>query len=150
MSHEPYNEVVAKVRAWLPQSNLMRKKLPVIFAYAALLALALPIPLLHERLADRAIESMRPVMRMSDGTLVSTLMPADLLLLRSLGQFSWFVVWVVAAFLLLSFRRELFERFTAICIVAIGQCAFTTLYAFYVAFLLSEYWIHRAGPNPSH
>ena len=67
----------------------MRKKLPVICAYLVLLILSLPVPLLHQRLTDRAIESMRPVFKLDDGTLAPMLMPVHILLLRWLGQLSW-------------------------------------------------------------
>jgi len=123
----------------------MHKRLPVISAYLALLVISLAVPLLHQHLTDRAIESMRPVMKMDDGTFSPMLMPADILLLRWLGQLSWFVVCVVAISFVLSFWRERFARFTTICVVAIGQCAFTSLYAFYAAFLLAEFWLHRAA-----
>ncbi|HTX20794.1 MAG TPA: hypothetical protein VMD27_02880 [Candidatus Aquilonibacter sp.] len=123
----------------------MHKKLPVIIAHLALLVFALPVPLLHEHLTNRAIETMRPVMKMSDGTFEPMLMPAPFLLLRWLGQLSWFVVCVVAVSFALSFWREQFSRFTTICVVAIGQCAFTSLYAFYAAFLLAELWLHPAA-----
>ena len=123
----------------------MRKKLPVIFAYLALLVFSLPVPLLHERLTDRAIETMRPVMKMADGSLVGMLMPADILLLHWLGQISWFVVCVVFIAFLLSFWREKFARFTTISAVAICQCAFTSLYAFYATLLLGQTWLHRAA-----
>lgn len=121
----------------------MSKRPTVIFAYLALLLFSLPIPFLHEGLADKAIETMRPVLKFSDGSLSAGLMPADILLFRWLGQISWIVVCVVAVFFVLSFLRAQFAQFTMICVVAIGQCAFTTLYAFYAAFLLSEFWIHR-------
>jgi hypothetical protein len=123
----------------------MRKKLPVIFGYVALLVISLPVPLLHQRLTDRAIESMRPVMKMADGSLEGMLMPADILLLRWLGQLSWFVVCAVFIAFLLSFWREKLARFTTISAVAICQCAFTSLYAFYATFLLGQTWLHRAA-----
>ena len=125
-------------------SQTARRRLAVIFTYLFLLALSLAIPLLHERLTDKAIETMRPVMKMDDGTLSPMLMPVEFLLLRWLGQISWFVVCVVAGSFLLSFWFERFARFSTICIVAACQCAFTTLYAFYSTFLLAEFWIHRA------
>jgi hypothetical protein len=123
----------------------MRKKLPVVCAYMALLILSLPVPLLHHRLTDRAIESMRPVMKLDDGTLVPMLMPSHILLLRWLGQLSWFIVGAVVLFFVLSCWREAFARFTTICFAAICQCAFTTLYALYATFLLAEFWLHSAA-----
>ncbi len=128
-----------------PHYHAMRKKLPVIAAYIALLVFSLPVPLLHQRLTDRAIESMRPVMKMADGSLQAMLMPADILLLRWLGQLSWFVVCAVFISFLLSFWRERFARFTMISTVAICQCAFTSLYAFYATLLLGQTWLHRAA-----
>ena len=123
----------------------MRKKLPVICAYLVLLILSLPVPLLHQRLTDRAIESMRPVFKLDDGTLAPMLMPVHILLLRWLGQLSWFVVGAVLLLFVLSLWREAFARFTTICVAAICQCAFTTLYALYATFLLAEFWLHRAA-----
>jgi hypothetical protein len=123
----------------------MSKKLPVVAAYTALLVFSLPIPLLHQHLTDKAIETLRPVMRLADGSYAGMLMPIDILLLRWLGQLSWYLVCGVFIFFLLSFRREKFAQFTTISTVAICQCAFTTLYAFYAAFLLGETWLHRAN-----
>jgi hypothetical protein len=114
----------------------MRKRLPVIIAYLALLALSLPIPLLHHYQTDRVVESLRPVIKLDDGSYSPMLMPVTTLLLRWLGQLSWWVTVVVFVFFMLSFWREKFTRFTTICALAICQCAFTTLYALYATFLL--------------
>jgi hypothetical protein len=130
---------------FLRVSHPARRRLAIIFAYLALLAFSLPVPVLHERLTDKAIETMRPVMLMSDGTMSPMLMPAEFLLLRWLGQISWLVVCAVTVSFMLSFWSERFTRFSTICSVAICECAFTTLYAFYATFLLSEFWIHRAA-----
>jgi hypothetical protein len=119
----------------------MRKKLPATFAYLALLIFSLPVPLLHQHLTDRAIEGMRPGFKLANGSFYPMLMPAHILLLRWLGQLSWFVVGMVLLFFVLSFWREAFARITTICVVAIVQCAFTTLYAFYAAFLLAKFWL---------
>src|SRR5438477_13123721 len=113
----------------------MRKRLPVIVAYLALLALSLPIPLLHHYRTDRVIESLRPVMKLDDGTYSPMLMPSTMLFLRWLGELSWWVPVVVFVFFALSFWRERFTRFTTICALAISKCAFTTLYAVYASFL---------------
>ena len=60
-----------------------------------------PFPLLHHYHTDHAIEAMRPVMKMDDGSYVAMLMPAHILLLRWLGQLSSLVpVGVFIAFLL--------------------------------------------------
>lgn len=123
----------------------MRKRLPVIFAYLALLTLSLGIPLLHHYQTDRAIEAMRPAMKMEDGSYVTMLMPAHILLLRWLGQLSSLVpVGVFVAFLL-SFWREAFARPAALLCIAICQCVFTTVYALYSTLLLGSQWLHRAA-----
>jgi hypothetical protein len=123
----------------------MRKKLPVIFAYLALLVLSLGVPLLHHYQTDRAIEAMRPAMKMDDGSYVAMLMPAHILLLRWLGQLSSLVsVGVFVAFLL-SFWREAFARAAALLCIAICQCAFTTIYALYSTLLLGSQWLHGAA-----
>src|ERR1700677_3877430 len=131
----------------------MRNKLPVIIAYVSLIVLSLPVPLLHYYRTDRAIEAMRPHFIRADGVYVPMLMPADILMLRWLGQLSWWVPFGVAAMFLLSFRREALARFDAICAIAICQCAFTTFYALYAALLLGFYWqqpkISGAGRHPS-
>ena len=120
----------------------MRKKLPVIFAYLALLVLSLGVPLLHHYQTDRAIEAMRPAMKMDDGSYVAMLMPVHILLLRWLGQLSSLVpVGVFVAFLL-SFWREAFARPAALLCIAICQCAFTTIYALYSTLLLGGQWLH--------
>jgi hypothetical protein len=114
----------------------MRKRLPVIIAYVALLALSLPVPLLHHFQTDRVVESLRPVIKLNDGTYSPTLLPVTTLFLRWLGQLSWWVTVVVFMLFVLSFWRERFTRFTTICALAICQCAFTTFYALYATFFL--------------
>jgi hypothetical protein len=120
-------------------------KKPQVFAYLALMAVSLPIPVLHQRLTDKAIESMRPIIRHPDGTVSGMLMPADILLLRWLGEISLLVACGVFVSFAISFRREAFSRWTTIFVVAICLCAFTTLYGFYAAFLLAESWLHRSA-----
>ena len=123
----------------------MRKRLPVILAYLALLALSLGIPLLHHYQTDRAIEAMRPAMKMDDGSYVTMLMPVHILLLRWLGQLSSLLpVGVFVAFLL-SFWRETFARPAVVCCIAVCQCAFATIYALYSALLLGSQWLHGAA-----
>src|SRR5688572_305255 len=107
----------------------MNKKLPVIFAYLGLLLLASPVPLLHHYRTDRAIERMRPAIKMEDGSYSPILLPAHILFLRWLGQCSQVVPFVVLAAFLLSFWRATFARPAVLFIIAICQCAFTTLYA---------------------
>jgi len=109
------------------------KKLPVIAAYLSLLLLSLAIPLLHERFTDRAIESQRPA---------EMLLPSHLLLLRWLGQISFLAPVGVFGCFATSFWREEFSRFTTICVIAICQCSFATLYAVYAAFLLGWWWLY--------
>jgi hypothetical protein len=121
----------------------VRKRLPVIIAYLALLILALPVPLLHHYRTDRANENMRPSIRNADGSYSRMLMPVHILLLRWLGQLSWTVPVVVLVALALSFRREEFTRFTVICALAICQCALATLYASYATLLLGIEWLHN-------
>jgi len=65
--------------------------------------------MLHQCFTDKAIESMRPVMRMPDGSLAGMLLSPDILCLRWLGQLSWVVVCGVVVLWLLSFRREIFR-----------------------------------------
>jgi len=123
----------------------MRKRLPVIIAYLALLALALPVPLLHHYQTDRAIEAIRPVMKLDDGSYSPMLLPFHILLLRHLGQLSQIVpIGVVAAFVL-SFWRESFARPAILCLIAVCQCALTTLYALYSTLLLGAEWLHHAA-----
>jgi len=123
----------------------MRKRLPVIVAYLALLVLSLGIPVLHHYQTDRAIEFMRPAMKMDDGSYVTMLMPAHILLLRWLGQLSSLVPAGVVIAFLLSFWRETFARPAALLCIAICQCVFTTIYALYSTLLLGGFWLHRAA-----
>jgi hypothetical protein len=123
----------------------MRKKLPVIIAYLALLILALPVPLLHHYRTDRAIEAMRPAIKLDDGSYSPMLMPSHILFLRWLGSLSQIVPFAVFAAFVLSFWREVFARPATLCAVAICQCAFTTLYALYSTLLLGMEWLHRAA-----
>ena len=123
----------------------MRKKLPVIFAYLALLLLASPVPLLHHYRTDRAIERMRPAIKMEDGSYSPILMPAHILFLRWLGQLSQVFPFAVLTAFVLSFWRATFARPAALFIIAIGQCAFTTLYALYSTLLLGSEWLHNAA-----
>jgi len=122
----------------------MRKKLPVVIAYLALLMLALPVPVLHHYRTDQAIEAMRPAIRLDDGSYSSMLLPSHILLLRWLGQMSQVIPFVVLTALVLSFWREIFARPVTLCGVAICQCAFTTLYALYSTLLLGSEWLHHA------
>ena len=125
-------------------SHAMRKKLPVILAYLALLLLASPIPLLHRYRTDKAIERMRPAIKMEDGSHLPTLMPGHILFLRWLGQLSQVFPFAILAAFLLSFRQATFARPAALLIIAIGQCAFTTLYALFSTLLLGNEWLHNA------
>ncbi len=119
----------------------MIKRGTIAGAYLALLALSLPIPLLHRSYTDGVIATMRPMLKLDDGRWVPTLMPVHVLLLRSLGQLSWFVPWVILAILVLSFRKESLSRWTTVSVVTIGQCSFTTFYAFYSTWLLGSQWM---------
>jgi hypothetical protein len=114
----------------------MSKRLTVIIAYVALLALSLPVPLLHHYQTNRVIESLRPVIKLDDGSYSPMLMPITTLFVRWLGQLSWWVTVFVFGLFLLSFWHEKFTRFTTICTLAICQCAFTTFYALYATFFL--------------
>jgi hypothetical protein len=126
-------------------SKATRRRLAVVFAYLALIFISLPVPLLHSYRTDRAIESMRPVMRLDDGTYTHMLLPSEFLFLRWCGQISWMLVYVVVLFFLLSFVRDVFARFSTICAVAICLCAFTALYAFYATLLLGFALYHPAA-----
>ena len=123
----------------------MRKKLPIIVAYLVLLALALPVPLLHHYRTDNAIERMRPAIKLDDGNNYPMLMPAQFLLLRWLGQLSQIVPFAVLAMFVLSFWREVFARPTTLCVVAICQCALTTFYASLSTLLLGSEWLRYSG-----
>jgi hypothetical protein len=114
----------------------MRDKIRVILIYLVLLALALPIPLLHHYRTDQAIEARRPVMQHDDGSYTPMLMPSHILLLRWLGELSRVVPLAVIVSLTLSFFLEIFRRPSVLCAVAIGECAFATLYACYGTFVL--------------
>lgn len=124
-----------------PQQRAMSKRGITIFAYIALLALSLPIPLLHHYHTDRVIETMRPVIKLADGSWAPMLMPMHILLVRWLGDLSWGISYSVVALFLLSFWREIFGRSATICAVAICQCAFTTFYAFYSTFIFGTQWL---------
>ena len=117
----------------------------MILAYLALLALALPVPLLHQYRTDRAIEAMRPVIQHTDGSYSSMLMPVHILGLRWLGQLSCTVPVVVLILFALSFWREEFTRFGTIFVLAVCQCAFTTSYALYATLLFGIDWLHKLG-----
>jgi hypothetical protein len=100
----------------------------VICFYLVLLFISLPIPL-RQHETDQAIERMRPVMKMDDGTYEGMLMPGDLLVVRWIGQLSWIVLFVVLVCFTLSFFQEAFARFETICVLAIFQSAYATFYA---------------------
>jgi len=120
----------------------MRKRLPVTIAYVALLALSLPIPLLHLYQTNKVVESLRPVIKLDDGSYLPMLLPITTLFLRWLGELSWWVTVVVLVFFILSFWREKFTQFTTICALAICQCAFATFYALYATFFLGVELLH--------
>ena len=120
----------------------MKKRLPVIVAYLALLVLSLVIPLLHHYHTDRVVEGMRPAIKLDDGTYSPMLLPMTTLFLRWLGQLSYWVPVFVFSFLVLSFWRERFTRFTTVCALAICQCAFTTFYALYATYILGIEFLH--------
>jgi len=128
---------------WNPRS----KRLPILTAYLALLALALPVPLLHHYYIDGVIESMRPALKLADGHWSPLLMPVPILFLRWLGQLSWGLPCALLALFIASFRVESLGRWESVGQVAIVQCASTTFYACYATFLLGSQWlacIHRA------
>ena len=113
----------------------------MILAYLTLLTLSLGIPLLHHYQTDKAIEAMRPAMKMDDGSYVTMLMPAHILFLRWLGQLSLLVPGGVFVAFVLSFWREKFARPAALLCIAVCQCVFTTIYALYSTLLLGSYWL---------
>src|ERR1041385_1847849 len=115
----------------------MRKKLPTVISYLALLLLSLPVPFLHSYQTVKAIENMRPVFKLDDGSYVGTLMPMPILFLRWLGQLSWWIPFIILALFVISFWRDSLSRFTTISAIAICQCAFATIYALYSAYLLA-------------
>lgn len=115
-------------------------RLPVTFAYLALLTFSLAIPLLHHFATDRAIAGMRPVLKHADGSYSPMLMPGDLLAFRWLGQLSWWVPFVILAFFVISFQWKELASFKIICGLALCQCAFTTFYAMHATMLLVKGW----------
>lgn len=123
----------------------MRKRLPIIFAYLALLVLSLGVPLLHHYQTDRAIEAMRPAIKLEDGSYSPMLIPSHILLLRWIGQLSSLVPVALLVAFPLSFWRENFARPSALFLIALCQCAFTTLYALYSTFLLGSGWLQHAS-----
>jgi hypothetical protein len=125
----------------------MSKKLPPICAYLALLILSLPVPLLHNHQTAGVIESMRPVMKV-DGHWTPMLMPVEILFLRWLGQLSWWIPWIVLGLFIFSFWRESLTRWSTICAVAIGECMFTTFYAWYATWLLGFQWLEWVSRAP--
>jgi hypothetical protein len=114
----------------------MSKRLWVITAYLALLALSLPIPLLHHYRTDKVIENLRPFIQLDDGSYAPLLMPVTLLFLRSLGHLAWSFTGLAFCFLLLSVWWDKFTRFSTIVALALCQCAFTTFYALYATYIL--------------
>lgn len=122
-----------------------RRNRAAIFTYAALLAFSLPIPLLHHSYTDAVIETMRPMIQLSDGRWAPMLLPVFALLLRWLGQLSWCAPCGILALLILSFRREKLthwvKRWDTICAAVMTQCAFSTFYAFYAVWLLGHRWL---------
>ena len=127
----------------------MSNRGPIIFAYAALFALSLPVPLLHHYHTDKVIETMRPVIKLADGRWTPMLMPVHVLLVRQLGQLSWGIPCALIALFALSFSRELFARSDTVCAVAICQCAFTTFYAFYATLILGVQWLEWTQQRPN-
>src|ERR1043166_3338931 len=105
-------------------SHTTRKRLAVIIAYLVLLTLALPVPLLHHYRTAKAIESMRPVIKLDDGSYAPMLMPSHILLFRWLGELSQIAPLAVLTAFALSFWREVFARPATLCAAAICQCAF--------------------------
>ena len=103
-------------------------------AYLVLFLASLAIPGLHSLLTGRAIEHTR----MGTGFL-----PAHTLLLRWLGELSCLLPVVAIVFFALSFRCEWFSRASTMFGLAAAQLGFTTVYAFYCAFLLSHMLLGR-------
>jgi hypothetical protein len=99
------------------------------------------VPLLHHYWIDSAIETRRPY-RTVGGISEPLLLPGEYLILRWLGQWSELVPCVVLMLFALSFWKESLQRFTSICVVALCQCALTTVYALYAVALLRAEWLH--------
>jgi hypothetical protein len=123
----------------------VRKHLPILVAYVALLILALPVPLLHHYRTDAAIASRRPVIMHADGRYTPMLMPTHLISLRYLGQMSWAVPFVVVVMFALSFWVKDLTRLEILFLLAICQCAFTTLYALCATLALQLEWLIHPG-----
>jgi hypothetical protein len=117
----------------------------VVLVYLVLLAMSLPIPILHQFFTDGVISTMRPMIRAEDGHWVTMLIPIHVLFLRCLGQLSRCIPIGVLALLIVSTRREIRTRWArrsdTICATAIIQCLFTTFYALYSTWLLGLQWM---------
>jgi hypothetical protein len=106
-----------------------------IVAYFVLLVLALPIPLLHVFWTNSTIETLRPVIKGSDGQYVSMLMPMPFLFLRWLGEWSLLIPLILLLLLIRSFWAESLRQASLLFWVAVSLCAFATLYGFYAALM---------------
>ena len=102
--------------------------------YLFLLVLSLPIPILHHRLADDAMNTTR-------GNWALT--PAPFLFVKWFGEFANLIPVVLVLLLFLSVKIDKLIRPTTMCAVAIAFCAFTTFYGWYCCWLLSHVLIER-------
>lgn len=103
-------------------------KLNPRWGYFALIVLAILIPLLHHNVLDDALEQTR---------CLGGLMPANYLMLKWLGQLSWWTPVVLFVLFVSSWFRTEANSYAALAVTAITYAIFVTLYAFYAAFLLS-------------
>jgi hypothetical protein len=122
----------------------MRKRLPVLLGYLVLFTLSLGIPWLHYSQTNRAIEAMRPAMKLNDGSYVPMLLPVPVLFLRDLGQSSVGVPIVIFSAFVLSFWWRFLARPMTLCLIAICQCGFTTAYALYATWVMGIGYLHGA------
>lgn len=121
----------------------MHKRLPVVLAYLLLFLLSLPVPLLHHYRTSQAIEGARLQLKMDDGAFIPSMLPADVLFLRWFGEFSQTLAIVLFISFAASFWWDELLQKKVIVVVAICQCAFTSMYAVYATFLLATGGLNR-------
>jgi hypothetical protein len=120
----------------LLESFVMRQRVETIAAYFGLFLLSLPIPLLDYRITEDTIRRMTPIFPVGDGKWEYGLTPGDLLMLRGFGHLSWWIPLIVLVMFALSFWLDVFAQFSTICLAALLQCGFATVYAVSVVMVL--------------
>jgi len=112
------------LRVWL------EARMPYLF----LLALSLPIPILHHYLADAATNTTRR------GPLLT---PAPFLLVKWFGDIAGLIPVILVLLLFLSLKIDRLIRPLVMCSIAILLCAFATFYGWYCCLLLSHVLLQR-------